>query len=479
MDITCPKCRFTRSVPDDKIPEQAVRATCPKCQHKFQFRELDEEFLLEGDEEQAAPPLPEVRPQPAPRTPPAAPQRSARPARSAPADAADASGEPASLLRGTPLRRAPEEPGRRPLIPWDDEPEELGEEELDDASSLLRPPPRSRGHEPQKEPADPLSRLMRSTIPPGMAPDEDEEDAIPSSLLAGRRPAARPEPADPRRAAPLLRTDTEHDDPVRAEYVKPVFQPLLQEPAETARESEADDIWRKLERLDDAEGGQRPTAGQWTPAAEEEAEEAVDAPWERLDRYGFFGGLWRTTTRAMFHPGLFFEALPADKGMGRPLAYYVILSLLGHLLMLPWALTTAEIALSWIASPTAMEWLRSLLSPRNQVIHTAVMPIVGTLLLFFYASILHVSLFVFQGGRRGFEATFRVMAYSAAPMTLYLIPFLGPVIAQIWSLFVLIIGLRRIHRTSYLQILLALLLPVAALVILVFAVVYALSGGTA
>ncbi|MFO7818396.1 MAG: YIP1 family protein [Thermodesulfobacteriota bacterium] len=39
MHIKCPKCSFTRDVPDDKIPESSRRATCPKCGTRFDFRE--------------------------------------------------------------------------------------------------------------------------------------------------------------------------------------------------------------------------------------------------------------------------------------------------------------------------------------------------------------------------------------------------------------------------------------------------------
>jgi len=39
MHIKCPKCSFSRDVPDDKIPESSRRATCPKCGTRFDFRE--------------------------------------------------------------------------------------------------------------------------------------------------------------------------------------------------------------------------------------------------------------------------------------------------------------------------------------------------------------------------------------------------------------------------------------------------------
>ncbi|MDY7001996.1 MAG: zinc-ribbon domain-containing protein [Thermodesulfobacteriota bacterium] len=45
MEITCPNCSFTRQVADEKIPSGSVFATCPKCKHRFRFKEL--EFTIE------------------------------------------------------------------------------------------------------------------------------------------------------------------------------------------------------------------------------------------------------------------------------------------------------------------------------------------------------------------------------------------------------------------------------------------------
>jgi predicted Zn finger-like uncharacterized protein len=42
MKIQCPACQFSRDVPDDKIPASAKMATCPKCSHKFNFREPED-----------------------------------------------------------------------------------------------------------------------------------------------------------------------------------------------------------------------------------------------------------------------------------------------------------------------------------------------------------------------------------------------------------------------------------------------------
>ncbi|MFA7166544.1 MAG: zinc-ribbon domain-containing protein, partial [Desulfoplanes sp.] len=40
MKIICPKCSFSREISEHNIPARAQIATCPKCGHRFQFREI-------------------------------------------------------------------------------------------------------------------------------------------------------------------------------------------------------------------------------------------------------------------------------------------------------------------------------------------------------------------------------------------------------------------------------------------------------
>ncbi|WP_321404628.1 zinc-ribbon domain-containing protein [Maridesulfovibrio sp.] len=53
MKVTCPECDFSSEIPEDKIPSTAQMATCPKCQAKFKFRNLDQDTA----------PLPEPNPE--------------------------------------------------------------------------------------------------------------------------------------------------------------------------------------------------------------------------------------------------------------------------------------------------------------------------------------------------------------------------------------------------------------------------------
>ena len=57
-------------------------------------------------------------------------------------------------------------------------------------------------------------------------------------------------------------------------------------------------------------------------------------------------------------------------------------------------------------------------------------------------------LMLLGGNQLGFEATFRVAAYSKAASVIALLPFCGGIVALIWELAIDIIGLYRIHGTD-------------------------------
>ena len=65
MRITCPKCRFSQNIREDKIPERAQLATCPKCGERFRFRTLEP---LAEEKAQAHDSPPEASPAPQPDT---------------------------------------------------------------------------------------------------------------------------------------------------------------------------------------------------------------------------------------------------------------------------------------------------------------------------------------------------------------------------------------------------------------------------
>ena len=73
------------------------------------------------------------------------------------------------------------------------------------------------------------------------------------------------------------------------------------------------------------------------------------------------------------------------------------------------------------------------------------------------------------GGKNGFEATFRVISYSQAIQVVGVIPFIGGLLGGLWVLVVQVIGIREIHETSYLRVIVAFLIPLALIFLIVMA----------
>lgn len=76
-------------------------------------------------------------------------------------------------------------------------------------------------------------------------------------------------------------------------------------------------------------------------------------------------------------------------------------------------------------------------------------------------------LLVVRGANNGYEATFRVVAYSQATRVWSIIPLLGGAVGWIWRSIVYTVGLKEAQETSYGRVLLAFSIPFALLIVLI------------
>jgi hypothetical protein len=97
---------------------------------------------------------------------------------------------------------------------------------------------------------------------------------------------------------------------------------------------------------------------------------------------------------------------------------------------------------------------------------------IGTAIgLFIGAGIIHLLVMLIVGSRNGgFEATFRVAAYSSVVNLVSWIPFIGW-IASLYGIYLGIVGIREVHTTTTGKAALVVLIPVAVVLLIVFLVV--------
>src|SRR5215216_6728608 len=98
-------------------------------------------------------------------------------------------------------------------------------------------------------------------------------------------------------------------------------------------------------------------------------------------------------------------------------------------------------------------------------------PIFTAIGLFIFSGILYLLVMLIVGSRNsGFEATFRVVAYSAVTSLVSWIPFIGGILS-LYGIYLGIVGIREMHNTTTSKAAIVVLIPVAIIVLLVLALI--------
>jgi hypothetical protein len=183
------------------------------------------------------------------------------------------------------------------------------------------------------------------------------------------------------------------------------------------------------------------------------------APWERRSELGLWQGAYGTLKSVLLNPRDLFRGLGPSNGMGEPLAFGWLTGSLGGMFSFFWQFLILSGAL-FVSEPALVGGTTAGLVFLAAMIIIPLLVLLGLLLT---SGIVHLLLLMVQGGKNGFEATFRVVAYSQAALVWGVIPFIGGPVGGIWQLVVQVVGLREIHETSYARVIIAFLIPVALL----------------
>jgi hypothetical protein len=194
--------------------------------------------------------------------------------------------------------------------------------------------------------------------------------------------------------------------------------------------------------------------GERGPTPYRPAEKGKYCPWEDMERLGFLGAFLTTLKEVLFSPTRFYSRMPTKGGVLNPLIFALILGVLGGVLGLAWQqVFTVQLE--------QFPW-----STAHLVVITIALPLIVLATLFFGSAIVHLCLMMVGGNRKGFEATFRVIAYSWSTQIFTLVPFFGSFIVPIYVLVIEIIGLRESHGIGSGRAALAIFLPFIAMVAL-------------
>lgn len=199
--------------------------------------------------------------------------------------------------------------------------------------------------------------------------------------------------------------------------------------------------------------------------------------WE--DKGPFFPRIVRTWTQAMFHPTQFFKSVPTSSEIVKPLLYALIVGSIGGVFGVIWQFLWNMIQLPMMSTYGRGRPEESVFAAFFTV---AMLPLIlifvpfGVVIgQFVGAGILHLCLMIVGGNKKGFGATFRVVAYGGySPALLQIIPICGGIVGGVWAIVLEIIGLKEVHQISTGKAVLAVFLPLifccGCLLILIFAI---------
>jgi hypothetical protein len=170
-----------------------------------------------------------------------------------------------------------------------------------------------------------------------------------------------------------------------------------------------------------------------------------------------------TIRGVLFSPRATFSKMPVAGGWRDPLAFGLLVGSIGSMFTFFWEFMAASTG--FLSAPWPLS--TSITSPLVFLLLIFLSPLFVTVNLFISSIIIHVLLFLVRGGRNGFEATFRVVAYSQATRAWSVIPLVGGAIGWIWRSIVYIIGLKEVHETSYGKVILAFSIPFVLLILFI------------
>lgn len=211
----------------------------------------------------------------------------------------------------------------------------------------------------------------------------------------------------------------------------------------------------------------------------------IGVPWENRMKHGLWRALFETWKQSCFYPAEFYKKMPTSGGIWNPLAYGLIFAFAGFILQMAYTMIfdqLFDVANWWTPPYGEFDYeLRAFSDSFQSISNLAsifLFPFIATAAFFIWAGLVHLVLVVFSWRNKDFEATFRIITYSEGPSAFEVVPFIGSIIAILWQIILVIIGVREVHRLTTIQAAIAVLLPAVSFCLCCCCIIFWLLGLT-
>lgn len=181
-------------------------------------------------------------------------------------------------------------------------------------------------------------------------------------------------------------------------------------------------------------------------------------PWENRAELGFFGALFQMISAVLFEPVKTFRAMPVVGGFGAPLLFYALCVTLAAVAGVIYQVLLEAYVPGAASEDEYISYMFGTYAGVGLLLIS--LPVMVAMAAFVGATFTHLSLMIVGGAKKSYEATFRVFCYAGgATGIIQLLPVCGALIAGVWNIVAMTIGLSEVHGISRGRALVAVLLP--------------------
>lgn len=187
-------------------------------------------------------------------------------------------------------------------------------------------------------------------------------------------------------------------------------------------------------------------------------------PWDQRDRLGFVSAFIENIKLFALSPG---EAYARTRRTGDyvgPIVFAILVGWIGAFFNFLWNLLFQGSIMSVMPAEVREQMGASMmLQGGSGLVGFIIYPIFAVIGLFIGAGILHLCAMLvgaLSGSDSGFEGTFRAVAFASVANLAYVVPLVGGLIALVWTIILLVIGISTLHRTTQGKALITVLIPI-------------------
>lgn len=271
---------------------------------------------------------------------------------------------------------------------------------------------------------------------PGPHPRESDREN------AAGEPVDRMAPEEPRRPSPSPSADGGEDDPLPPGAITPSMPGAprreVEPPRRAARNSVPDTV--------DEPDPERPQAP--LPPRDERSlftgpGGTTDLLWETAPLNQMFIAFYQTVLQILFAAPAFFTRVGASTAsLLRPCVFYVLIGTFQSVVQHFWLLARLN-ELASMQDPRVQASLDSITQSLSLPLLLISMPPLLMVQLLFYAAMFNLMIRLVRADRANFSVTLRVVAYSAAPGILCVVPVVGTYAASLWFAFCCFVGCKH------------------------------------